>query len=118
MQPLIKTLKAIGIAAGAFALFFALDSIAYRYSLFYWLCISVVVLPALFLLNWRFRLSAIAFGVVALALAVSPVDIAFRSGKFGVQVLSTSNGVATLPGTIGYGCTVRNHPPKAIVIYL
>ncbi|MEI7614314.1 MAG: hypothetical protein WCK63_15540 [Betaproteobacteria bacterium] len=118
MQPLIKTLKAIGIAAGVFALFIALDSIAYRYALFYWLCISVVVLPALFLLNWKFRLSAIASAVVALALAVSPVDIAFRSGKFGVQVLPTSRGFATLPGTIGYGCTVRNHPLKALVIYL
>jgi hypothetical protein len=117
MQPLIKTLKAIGVAAGVFALFFALDSIAYRYSLFYWLCISVLVLPALFLLNWRFRLSAIAFVAVALALAVSPLDIAFRSGKFGVQILPTSNGFATLPGTIGYGCTVHNPPPKAIVVY-
>jgi hypothetical protein len=118
MQPLIKTMKAIGIAAGVFALFFVLDSIAYRYSLFYWLCISVVVLPALFLLNWRFRISAIGFAVVSLALTVSPVDVTFRSGKFGVQVLPTSNGVATLPGTIGYGCTVHNPPPRAIVVYL
>jgi hypothetical protein len=118
MQLFIKTLKAIGIAVSVFALFFALDSIAYRYSLFYWLCISVVVLPTIFLLNWRFRLSAIACAVVALALAVCPVDIAFRSGKFGVQVLPTSSGFATLPGTIGYGCTVRNYPAKAIVVYL
>jgi len=100
---------------GVLILFVILDSISYRYSLFYWMCVSVLVLPVLFWLNLRFKASAIITALIGIVLALSPMDITFKSGEFGVHALATSHGEATRPGTVGYGCSVRNIPSSALV---
>jgi len=115
MKTIIKTMKSLGIVMGVLVLLVILDSISYRYSLFYWMCVSVTVLPVLFWINKRFKVAVVITALIGTALALSPMDITFKPGELGVHILSTSHGIATRPGTVGYGCTVRNSPVWALV---
>jgi hypothetical protein len=83
MKVFIKILKAIGIVVGIMTLFTILDSLSARCSLFYWMCASVMMLPILFWKGWRFGVSAIFSTLIAVALAVSPVDFVFQRGNVG-----------------------------------
>jgi len=116
MHPLTRIFRAFGILLGVLALFIFLDYFSYRYSLFFWMCASAVLLPTLYLVRWNFKSFAVSFCILGFALALSPADIAFVRGHAGLRILPTSHGVAAKPGTMGYGCTVRNPPKIALAI--
>lgn len=97
-------------------LFTILGSFSSRYSLFYWMCASAVILPVLFLKGWRFGISAVIATTIAVALAVSPMDFVIQRGSVGIHILPTSYGIVTIPGTVGYGCSVSNPPSHACVL--
>ena len=120
MPFIVKAIKVIGIVLAVIAVFAILDMFSYRYSLFYWMCGSLLILPLLFLRGRHFWLGFVSSGLLAVGLALSPIDIvvAIQGGQHGVRVLPTSYGAATLHGTVGYGCTVHGPPPRALVISL
>jgi hypothetical protein len=61
-------------------------------------------------------MSAVVVILIGIALAISPVDFTFESGEPGIQLFDTSAGIATRPGTFGYGCIAHNPPPWMLVL--
>lgn len=115
MRLFSNILKGFGIALGVFTLFYVYDSLSYHYSLFYWMCVSVVSLPILALRTQKLKLYAGILAMIGGVLTISPMDFTFESGEFGIRILPTSHGIATKPGTIGYGCMVTSPPAVALV---
>ncbi|MES2038405.1 MAG: hypothetical protein V4495_11235 [Pseudomonadota bacterium] len=104
------------IILGVMLVFFALVSLASRYSLSYWMCAAAIVLPIVAWRTSKFKLTAAIFLLVGILLAISPVDFVYKPGQVGLHLLPTSSGLATLTGTVGYGCIARNIPPWALVL--
>jgi hypothetical protein len=116
MKVFIKILKVVGIIAGIMTILTILGSLSTSYSLFYWMCACMVILPILFWQGWRFGISVIFATCIAVTLALSPVDFVFQRGKMGIHIVQTSYGITITTGTIGYGCSVSNPPYRACVI--
>gem|GEM_PF-6808154 len=109
-------LKGLAILIAMLTVYFVLATIAYRYSLGYWLIFSVISLP---LVIWQTRRAKEYAGVlflIAVALTFCPLDLTYKRGDMGLRILATSHGSAARSGTLGYGCTVRNTPDRAIVL--
>ncbi|HZI58522.1 MAG TPA: hypothetical protein VFF39_17205, partial [Verrucomicrobiae bacterium] len=60
----------------------------------------------------------VAFSVVAVSLAMSPIDLTIQhSGKRGLRLMPISYGFACEPDTACYGCIIPPNPPrKALVL--
>lgn len=116
MENFIKSWKVAGIVVGVVLLTVILDLISFHYALSYWMLASVIALPIIYWKRWRFRTSVSIAAVIAIALTLSPIDLRVMPGKPGISVLPTSHGFARLPGTVGYGCGVRNPPSKTVVL--
>lgn len=96
--------------------FIGLNILSSRYSLFYWMCTAILVLPIVIWSTNRFVLTAAIFLLASVLLALSPLDFTYKSGPAGLHLLPTSSGIATASGTVGYGCIARNIPPWALVL--
>jgi hypothetical protein len=118
MAMLIRSLKAFGIVAGVVVFFVAITTFSSRYSLFYWALLSVFFLPAAFWFRLGFKKWCIALSVIAVGLALSPIDFAIqKSDRRGLQLLPISYGFACMPDTACYGCIIPPNPPrKALVL--
>ncbi len=101
---------------GVVVLTVGLDLISYHYALGYWMLVSAILLPILYWKDWRFKTAMGIAMLLAVGVTLSPIDFRIKSGPPGFRILPTSHGVATPYGTVGYGCTVRNPPPKALVL--
>jgi hypothetical protein len=114
MPGFARSLKALGIVAGVLALFLVLP---FRHSLLLWAVVFSLLLPLAFWFRLGFKKWCAASLLIALALAISPIDIGImRLERPGVRLLPVSYGIACLPGTFCYGCLVVNPPRKALVL--
>src|SRR5947207_499652 len=103
----VKIMKVLVTIPCIMLAFLALVSFSSRHSLFSWMCVAMIVLPIVIWRTSKFKLTATIFLLVGILLAISPVDFVYESGKTGVHLLPTSSGIATLTGTVGYGCIAR-----------
>ncbi|WP_162060481.1 hypothetical protein [Undibacterium sp. KW1] len=113
---LLKLLKVLAVMPCIMLVFVVLVSYASRHSLSYWMLLAMLVLPVAIWRSSKFTLTAAIFLLVGMLLALSPVDFVYKSGQAGLNLLPTSVGNATRPGTVGYGCIARNTPPWALVL--
>ena len=118
MPVFLKALKALGIILGVLTIFIVVSAFSGRESLFYWTILSSLLLPVTFCLRLGFKKWCASFLVIALGLAVSPIDIQVtRLQRPGVRLLPVSYGIGCEPGTACHGCIIpRNPPRKAVVI--
>jgi hypothetical protein len=119
MPGLARFLTALGIAAGVLALFLVFIYFSFRHSLLLWAVVFLPLLPLSFWFRLGFKKWCVASLLIALALAISPIDIVImRSDKTGLRLLPVSYGIACQPGTACYGCVVMANPPrKALVLW-
>ena len=115
---LAKLAKALGVVAGVLAIFLSISTFSSRYSLYLWFLLAVLFLPLAFWFQSGFVKWCVAFSVVAVSLAISPIDLTIQhSGKRSVGLLPISYGFACEPGTACYGCIIPPNPPrKALVL--
>ena len=118
MASLTKALKGSGIIGGVLLVFLSLDLFSGRHSLFLWAISSSALLLVAFWFQLGFKKWCVCLLLVALGLAVSPVDITItRLEKPGLRLLPISYGYGCQPGTACYGCIVPPNPPrKALVL--
>jgi hypothetical protein len=117
MLGLAKPLKVLGIIAGVLGLFLALYYFSERRSLLLWAAVFSLLLPLAFWLRRGFEKCCAAGLLIALALAISPIDIVImRLEAPGLRLLPTSYGIVCQPGTFCYGCIVHNPPRRALVL--
>lgn len=118
MPIFVKSLKAFGIIGGVLVLFVSLNLFSGRHSLFLWAASSSLLLPVAFWFRLGFKKWCVALLLVALGLAVSPIDITVtRLERPGLRLLPISYGIGCQPGTACYGCIVPANPAhKAIVL--
>jgi hypothetical protein len=113
MPGFARTLKALGIVAGVLAIFLVLLYFSLRHSLVLWAVVFSLLLPLAFWFQLGFRNWCAASLLIALALAISPIDIVImRLDKPGLRLLPVSYGIVCQPGTACYGCIVTANPPR------
>ncbi|HSK43081.1 MAG TPA: hypothetical protein VLA83_04245, partial [Candidatus Binatia bacterium] len=85
---------------------------------FFGFLLAAFLLPLAFWFRLGFRKWCIAFSVVGISLAISPIDFTIQySGKKGLYLLPISYGIGCQPGTACYGCILPPNPPrKALVL--
>jgi hypothetical protein len=115
-----RCLQMFGVFVGVLLACAIMAGWSHRMSLLY---LAIPAALALAIAYWR-RVQAgplaAAFFALAVACAVSPVDLEFRSmADSGIQVLPYSYGRRCVPGTLCKGCVVpRHHPRYAVVVSL
>ena len=79
---LARLAKALGVVAGVLAIFLSISTFSSRYSLYLWFLLAVFFLPLAFWFRSGFVKCCVAFSVVAVSLAISPIDFTIQhSGK-------------------------------------
>ena len=117
MPIVIRTLKALGIIGGVFALFGSLNVFSGRHSLFLWAIFASLVLPLAFWFRLGFKKWCIFSLLIALGLTLSPIDITvMRLEKPGLRLLPISYGLGCQPGAACYGCIVPPNPARKAVV--
>jgi hypothetical protein len=113
-----RSLKAVGIVAGVLALLIVVSFFSFRHSLFLWAVVFSLLLPLAFWFRVGFEKWCAASLLIALALAISPIDIVImRRDRPGLSLQPVSYGIVCQPETACYGCVVLANPPrKALVL--
>jgi hypothetical protein len=117
MALLSRCLKAFGVLVGALLTYGVMAWWSQRLSLMY---LAIPVSVALAVAYWarvQARPLTAAFFALAVACAVSPLDLEFyRTADPGIRVLPVSYGVRCVPGTLCKGCSVPRNPPRYAVV--
>jgi hypothetical protein len=118
MLGLAKSIKVLGIVAGVLAVFLVLISVSGRYALLLWAVVFSLLLPLAFWFRLGFKKCCTTSLIIALAMAISPIDIVImRLERPGLRLLPISYGIVCEHGTACYGCIVPLNPPrKALVL--
>jgi hypothetical protein len=116
MPTLIKFASALAIVIGMGAVFIALMIVSFRHSLLYWAMLSI---PVLLLTAWRGRALwrwGLAFALLAVSLAASPIDFVIRSGEPSLRILPALYGITCESGFFCYGCLVPPYPARQAIV--
>ncbi|MBI4831496.1 MAG: hypothetical protein HY801_08070 [Candidatus Lindowbacteria bacterium] len=117
MNTLMKCLKTLGIVFGILFSWIAMSSISLKHSLFYFMLLSLIVLPVCYWRQYAFMRVALAALLFATMLTLSPIDFGIQAtGQFGLHVLPTSFGYAAKLGTYAYGCIVTEYPARYAIV--
>ena len=113
-----RSLKAVGIFAGVLAFFIVVSFFSFRHSLVLWAIVFSLLLPVAFWFRVGFKRWCATSLLIALALAISPIDIVIvRRDKPSLSLLLVSHGDVCHRETACYGCVVLANPPrKALVL--
>ena len=112
-----RSLKAVGIFAGVLAFFMVITFFSFRHSLLLWAVVFSVLLPVTFWFRAGFKRWCTASLLIALTLAISPIDIVImRRDKPSLSLLPVSYGDVCHPGTACFGCVVLANPPRKVLV--
>ena len=117
---LSRCLKTFGVLFGVLLSYGVMAVWSQRLSLMYLAIPASVALAVAYGTRVQVRLLTAVFVALAVACAVSPLDLElYRTADPGIRLLPVSYGVRCVPGTICKGCAVpRNAPRYAVVVSL
>jgi len=115
---MLEKTKLIGILRGVLVSWIGLDLFSPRYVYLYLLLIAAIVLPLARWMRWSVRSLALLLSGVALAFALSPIDIIVQStGRREVALMQVIFGLGCDPGTAAcYGCIGWHNAPRYAVV--
>ena len=117
MALLSRRLKTFGVLVGGVLTYGFMGAWSQRLSLIYFAVPASVVLAVAYSMRVHARAVTAAFFVLAIACAVGPVDLEFRStADPGIHVLRVSYGRRCVPDTLCKGCVVPRNPLRYAVV--